>query len=382
MSIFACQMVISNEGHWREAIGYAFHYWGPWLLLSPAVLILSEHIPLSRDRWLSAGASHALFSVAFAFLTQFLVLTVIGPLLPDTFKPQRNGPPRRMQASDRNTHTLPPPPQGANPYGNPPDRNTFTRLPPPPETSNIFHRTLIGATTRMPIWIPLYWIIVTAHTLHRSSRRLQQTEREALNLQARLTQTQLDALKLQLQPHFLFNALNAISTLVHRDADKADAMIGNLSLLLRRVLELENTNLVSLREEMVLVRAYLDIERVRFGDRFEYLEDIEDDCWQVQLPVMLLQPIFENAIRHGIEPMKRNGLIRITAKSHQDQLRLNIEDNGVGRKENSRSGMGIGLGNAVARLEGVFGKDRFSLQVSDREQGGTEVSITLPLRQT
>ena len=382
MTIFTCQMAISNEGRWKEAIGYALHYWGPWLLLSPTVPILSEHIPLSRDKWLLAGASHALLSVVFAFLTQFLVITVIGPLLPDTFKPQRNGPPPRIQASVQNTRPFPPPPQKADPHGNPQDRNAFTRLPPPPETGNILHSTLIGATTRMPIWIPLYWIIVTAHTLHRSSQRLQQTEREALNLQARLTQTQLDALKLQLQPHFLFNALNAISTLVHRDADKADAMIGNLSLLLRRVLELEKTDMVTLREEMALVKAYLDIERVRFGDRFEYEECIAEECWSVQLPVMLLQPIFENAVRHGIEPMKASGKINMTATLSNDQLKLTIDDNGVGRKTPSKGGTGIGLSNASARLEGVFGKGNFSLQIEDRKEGGTRVSISLPSRST
>lgn len=378
MTIFACQMAISNEGRWAEAIGYALHYWGPWLLLSPAVLILSEHIPLSRDRWLSAGASHALLSVFFAFLTQLLVLTVIGPLLPDTFKPQREGRPPGLHASGQSAHPFPPPPQNADPRRRPQDQNAFTKLPPPPEAGGLLHSAMIGATTRMPIWIPLYWIIMTAHTLHRSSRRLQQTEREALHLQTRLTQTQLDALKLQLQPHFLFNALNAISTLVHRDADKADAMIGNLSLLLRRVLELEKTDMVPLREEMTLVKAYLDIERVRFGDRFEYEECIAEECWPVQLPVMLLQPIFENAIRHGIEPMKASGKINMTATNSNGQINLTIEDNGAGGKAPSTGGTGIGLSNASARLEGVFGKGNFSLQIEDRKEGGTIVSISLP----
>ena len=371
-------MAISNEGRWQEAIGYALHYWGPWLVLSPAVLILSDHIPLSRDRWISAGAAHVLLSVAFAFLTQLMVITVLGPILPDTFKPQQKGPPPGLQHSGEARHPFPPPPQGTDSHGHPRDRNAFTKLPPPSDSGGILHSTFIGATSRMPIWIPLYWIIVTAHTLHRSSRRLQQSEREALNLQARLTQTQLDALKLQLQPHFLFNALNAISTLVHRDAAKADAMIGNLSMLLRRVLELEKTDLVTLREEMALVNAYLDIERVRFGDRFEYEESISEDCWSVQMPVILLQPIFENAIRHGIEPLKASGKISISCTLSNDRLNLTIEDNGVGRRAPSEGGTGIGLTNAAARLEGVFGKGNFSLQLEDRKEGGTLVSISLP----
>ena len=183
MIIFACQMAISNEGRWQEAIGYALHYWGPWLVLSPAVLILSDHIPLSRDRWISAGAAHVLLSVAFAFLTQLMVITVLGPILPDTFKPQQKGPPPGLQHSGEARHPFPPPPQGTDSHGHPRDRNAFTKLPPPSDSGGILHSTFIGATSRMPIWIPLYWIIVTAHTLHRSSRRLQQSEREALNLQ-------------------------------------------------------------------------------------------------------------------------------------------------------------------------------------------------------
>ena len=378
MTIFACQMAISNEGRWAEAIGYALHYWGPWLLLSPAVLILSDYIPLIRDRWFSAGFSHAVLSILFAFLTQLIVLTVIGPLLPDTFKPQQENRPSGLHAPPDRPHPFPPPRQDGGSSRDLPERNAFTKLPPPPESGNVLQRAFAGATSRMPIWIPLYWIILTAHTLHRSSTRLRQTEREALNLQARLTQTQLDALKLQLQPHFLFNALNAISTLVYRDAAKADAMIGNLSLLLRRVLELEKTDLVTLREEMALVKAYLDIERVRFGDRFEYEESIEEECWSVQLPVMLLQPIFENAIRHGIEPLKESGRITISGNLSEGKLHLTVEDNGVGRKAPSKGGTGIGLTNAEARLEGVFGMEAFSLQIEDRKEGGTIVSISLP----
>ena len=128
-----------------------------------------------------------------------------------------------------------------------------------------------------------------------------------------------------------------------------------------------------------MVKAYLDIERVRFGDRIQYEEDIKDECWSVQLPVMLLQPIFENAIRHGIEPLKKPGLIKITSSRSDYMLNLTIEDSGVGHKTQSKRGTGIGLSNAAARLEGVFGRGNYSLFINDRKEGGTIVSISLPL---
>lgn len=147
----------------------------------------------------------------------------------------------------------------------------------------------------MPIWLPIYWILVAAKTLEHSNRRLQQREREALALKSRLVQAQLDSLKLQLRPHFLFNALNAISTLVHRDPDKADDMIGNLGFLLRRVIDQEKDDVVPLNEELELLNAYVAIEQIRFGDRFQYQDKVGAEYRLAQLPIMVLQPIVLNA---------------------------------------------------------------------------------------
>lgn len=368
MSIFAGQLALSSASDWKQAIGYALHYWGPWLVLSPLALYLAGRIPLRRSHWLGSGMAHAGLSLLFAFATQAIVIFAIGPLLTDDFRAPQRRP--QMAAPSPFPPTHPPRPH----RGPPPLRHHRTDG----DQRSLGSDIVFGAMSRMPIWIPLYWILVGFRTLQRTNKELLRREHEALDLKSRLTQARLDTLKLQLRPHFLFNALNAVSTLVHSDPDKADEMIGNLSLLLRRVLEVENVDTVTLRDEMDFTRAYLDLEKIRFGDRFQFTEAIADECWECTLPVMLLQPIFENAIRHGLEPLSRDGAVHIAGDIRKQRLTLQIEDNGVGRQANTRGGTGVGLSNAKARLENVYGSDQYSLEINDRDGGGTVVTITIP----
>jgi LytS/YehU family sensor histidine kinase len=213
-------------------------------------------------------------------------------------------------------------------------------------------------------------------------KRLAEKDRQALELKHRLSQSQLDTLKWQLQPHFLFNTLNAIAGLIHEDPDKADTMVCQLSVLLRGVLEEHEAQQVSLKRELELLRAYLAIEQVRFDDRFQVVENIDPACLELLVPVLLLQPLVENAIRHGLAPRSGKGTLHLSASRNGKQLSLSIEDDGIGPESRDSTptakGFGIGLANAQARLEALFGPRGFQLQMGSRAKGGTRVTIDLP----
>jgi sensor histidine kinase YesM len=225
----------------------------------------------------------------------------------------------------------------------------------------------------------VYLIVVVAAQALAFYRRAQEREQHAIALAAGLTRAKLDALRLQLQPHFLFNTLNAISTLVHRDANAADELIGDLSDLLRVSLQTSDHE-VTLRQELELLDRYLAIEKTRLGSRLKVETRMDDDAGPALVPTFVLQPIVENSIRHGIEPRLAPGTIRIRAERHQRQLILTVEDNGVGRTGQSAGvepRRGIGLANTEERLKALHG-DAAQLMVTTPENGGFSVRIVLP----
>lgn len=210
-------------------------------------------------------------------------------------------------------------------------------------------------------------------------RRAQDRESQALALTASLNQAKLDALRLQLQPHFLFNSLNAISALVHRHPDRAEELIADLSELLR--LSLQSTSAeVPLRRELELLDRYLALEQTRLGDRLVLRKDIDAVTLAAQVPPFLLQPIAENAIRHGLEPRAHGGTLTVSARIDGGFLRLVVTDDGVGFKPGaSAPARGIGLLNAEERLRTLHG-DRARLEVLTPDAGGVRVELTLPFR--
>jgi LytS/YehU family sensor histidine kinase len=199
----------------------------------------------------------------------------------------------------------------------------------------------------------------------------------AAQLETRLVEAQLQALQRQLHPHFLFNTLHAISALVHRDADKADEMIERLSDLLRLALDRVSVAEVPLEDEIEYVRAYLDIEAVHFGDRLAVRWRIDPRARDRLVPNLMLQPLVENAVRHGLEPLRLGGTLDIAASLDGDRLLVRIADNGCGPKAELREG--VGLGNTRARLARLYGPGG-SLEVRPRSGGGTEVTIRMPAR--
>jgi two-component sensor histidine kinase len=210
-------------------------------------------------------------------------------------------------------------------------------------------------------------------------RRYREREQQATLLASRLNEARLHALQAQLQPHFLFNTLNGIATLLRRDPAKAEDMLLSLSELLRIALNSSQRQEIPLREEMDFLGRYLAIQKMRFGDRIEVVEEIEPTAMDCLVPALLLQPLVENAIRHGLEPSVRQGLLRITGSRDGEWLRLTVEDNGVGLEPGVSNCTGVGLANARERLATLHGAAH-EFELVEREQGGVAVKIKLPAR--
>ncbi|MFW6085154.1 MAG: sensor histidine kinase, partial [Gemmatimonadota bacterium] len=194
----------------------------------------------------------------------------------------------------------------------------------------------------------------------------------------------LSALEMQLHPHFLFNTLHAISTLMHRDVEAADRMLARLSDLLRLTLENAGTQEVLLKEELDFLEQYLEIERTRFGDRLMVDVEVDPATLDARIPNLILQPLVENAVRHGVAPRADPGWIGIRAARHDGELRVTIEDDGPGLPEADADGLtpagaGVGLANCRARLEQLYG-DRGRLDLRSSPAGGLLVSLRIPYR--
>jgi len=199
----------------------------------------------------------------------------------------------------------------------------------------------------------------------------------AAELEKGLAQAKLQALQMQLNPHFLFNTLHSISSLMHKDIEAADKMITRLSDLLRAALEGAGTQEVSLRQELKLLELYLAIEKIRFGNRLTVKLDVAADVLEAQVPNLILQPLVENAIRHGIEPRARPGRIELQAHRQNGVLAVVLSDDGTGLGQNGAIREGIGLSNTRARLRELYGSaHRFEL--ASGPQGGVRVELNIP----
>jgi len=223
----------------------------------------------------------------------------------------------------------------------------------------------------------IYWVIVSVSHAFDYYRQMQERELRAAELEKRLAQARLQTLQMQLNPHFLFNSLHAISALVHKDADLADQMITRLSDLLRYALEVTDAQEVPLRQELDFLRRYLEIEQTRFGDRLAVRLEIAPETLDALVPNLLLQPLVENAIRHGIEPRAKPGQIELRSRCEGGQLKLEVRDNGVGLSPGRKLEEGVGLSNTRARLKQLYG-DRHRFALSEGPGGGLAVCLELP----
>jgi len=223
-------------------------------------------------------------------------------------------------------------------------------------------------------------IVISVHALL-YYQRFRASQTEEASLRAQLAQAQLRALKMQLHPHFLFNTLHSISSLVLEDPPKANSMIARLGDFLRLTLDHSDQQLVTLKEETEFVRCYLEIEQVRFGDRLAVEFKIEPATLGAEVPHLILQPVVENAIQHAIAPHATPGRIEIAASRRDDSLRLEVRDTGPGLAGtgNGNQGHGLGLSNVRARLAQLFGSN-FSLEMTNGSSRGLTVTIEIPFR--
>jgi LytS/YehU family sensor histidine kinase len=227
--------------------------------------------------------------------------------------------------------------------------------------------------------LTFYWGVLGVRYILRNYRKYRERELRASNLEARLARSQLQVLKMQLHPHFLFNTLNTISVLMTEDREAANRTLVRLSDLLRMTLDNAGVQETTLKQEMDFLQGYLDIERTRFHDRLAVRVEIEPAAWDAQVPTFLLQPLVENAIRHGISPHARRGLVEITARRDGDTLLLQVRDNGGGWIGNGGEAGGMGIANTRARLEQLYGSaHRF--EIGNAPEGGVRVTVALPFR--
>lgn len=226
--------------------------------------------------------------------------------------------------------------------------------------------------------LTVYWATVAvAHALY-YYRGLREGEARTERLAAQLAQAQLQALKMQIHPHFLFNTLNSIAALLHKDVEAADKMIARLGDFLRLTLKTSNAQTVDFRQELEFLKCYLEIEKFRFPDRLSVEMEIDPQALDVMVPNLILQPIVENAVRHGVAKQTLPGHITIRASKQSNRLLMQVEDNGPGLKTNPNgASSGIGVHNTRARLEQFYGDD-YKFQIANSSERGVIVSLEIP----
>ena len=319
---------------WREAASQQFIYPYLWALGTVLVLWLADRFPVEGKLWRRNLPLHLLFATAFVFVISGLFQIIYFFLLANSAG-KHYDPATTLQWIIYNS---------SENYG-------------------------------------IYGLLLLLNQVFRYYRRFREGELRASRLQTQLTQAQLEALKMQLQPHFLFNTLHSISALLHRDPDAADRMIARLGDFLRLTLENSGAQEVSLQKELEFLTCYLEIERVRFQDRLTTSIEVEPAALDAPVPNLILQPIVENALRHGIAQTRGPGRVEISAKREHGSLRIRVRDNGPGLVAITRpdDGLkeGLGLSNTRARLEQLYGSaHRFELE--NAPGGGLLVTLEIP----
>jgi signal transduction histidine kinase len=330
---FAGQLYLSRPDiGWAFALGRALGDWYVFAVLSVPAMWVASRLPFAARRWRLALVIHlasgALFSLGWMTLRAAL-------------------------------------------------EHWRTRNELDPVTFGAAFNQALGATF---FWnFLIYWGVVIGQHAFAYYQKFHEREVQSAELETRLTQARLQALQMQLNPHFLFNTLNAISSLMHKDVEEADRMIVHLSDLLRYALESTEAQEVPLRRELDFLDRYLQIQQARFGNRLVVRREIADETLDALVPNLVLQPLVENAIEHGIAPHLRVGEVVLRARRGVERLELEVQDNGVGLPPDKPLVDGIGLSNTRARLLQLYGSAQ-ALQLANGQTGGLIVRVTIPWR--
>jgi two-component sensor histidine kinase len=339
--------------------------WYIWAALTPFVLLAVRYCPLGQRSWPINLFLHGVLSVLCATLVVQLMVPVLERIQIATDVPQ---PAKTRHGSDPAVANEDPAPLPSP-------------LPPPSRwAGDELGLRLMGV--RFAVYLLVYWTIVGVGHALAYYRKYREREMHALVLESRLSQAQLQMLKMQLQPHFLFNTLNAISALMHQDVELADQMLARLAQLLRATLESSGSQEVPLKQELEFVELYLEIEQARFGPRLVVNMEADAETMDACVPNLILQPLVENAVRHGIAPRPERGHIDIRARRENEKLHVEIMDDGPGLPADPSGGKreGVGLSNARARLQQMYG-DAHKFTLSNRAGGGVIVTLCVPFRE-
>ncbi len=229
--------------------------------------------------------------------------------------------------------------------------------------------------------IGIYWGALGINHTIKYYQKYQERELKTSQLETRLAQSRLQVLKFQLQPHFLFNTLNTISELIFTNPESAERMITDLSDLLRLSLKELEVQEVSLQQELDFLKKYVEIEQIRFHDRLKIEMDVSAETFDAKVPNMILQPLVENAIKHGIAPLSQGGTVKIASIRENGNLLLSVSDNGVGLENSDISLIleGVGLKNTKSRLKHLYGA-KHKFEIIPLETGGVKLNLTIPFQ--
>ena len=324
-----------SMGNWHRALLGSLASWWSWGLVTPLILWADRRLPFSRKQLPQRLLAHLLPSLIFTSLYIYIFAAVLAVL-------------------------------GLGPWSS--LQNT---------------KILAGALRGMFLWSWLvYWLILGASQVYHYYKHYLSSELQMERLERNFSEARLNALRMQLDPHFLFNALNTISSQVERDPRLARGMIEHLGDLLRLSLESKDRQEVPLAEEMSFLDHYVAIQKIRFGDQLKIETQISPDVKYTSVPCLFVQPLVENAIRHGISRRSSGGTVIILAQRSDDRLDIRILDDGVGLPPGwtLETSTGLGLSVTRERIAGLYPNGASHFDVRRRIGGGTEVEISLPLR--
>lgn len=310
-----------------------------WALLTPLILLLSRRYPVDRANWAARVPLHIVFALLVAVCQRLLYDFVVI-----SFRTE-----------------------GAFPW----------------------HRYLQSVVGFFDYGMFLYFIVLLIAHAREYYDRYQRGQLRASRLEADLAAARLTTLQMQLHPHFLFNTLNSIAVLIRSDPATAERMVARLAEFLRATLENQDSRLVPLRKELQLIDGYLEIEQVRFSDRLRVVKEVDPSALDAEVPFLILQPLVENAIRHGVGNAPGSAELRLRAGSEGETLKLEVMDTGdPGSSRGARMdgqaaerGHGLGLANTRARLRQIY-QDRADVSLETRSGGGTTVTVRIPLSPT
>ncbi|HKP73441.1 MAG TPA: histidine kinase [Pyrinomonadaceae bacterium] len=323
---------------WVRVVGFEFLYWYIWAALAPFILWFASRFRLERGNWRTVAPSLLALGLLIA-PAQAALETVIAFSIEFARHGLTEDLVRRRQVVGRGI--------------------------------------LIESFSNVII----YFLIVSGHYAYDYYRKYRERETRSLELEGRLAQAELHNLKMQLQPHFLFNTLNTISVLMMRDTGAANRMLVRLSDLLRLSLDSVGSQEVSLRQELEFLSGYLEIEQTRFQDRLDIRLEIDPATLDAKVPNLILQPLAENAVRHGISKLPQGGLIEIRSALVNGELFLEVRDNGTGLPATDPKLLqeGVGLSNTRARLRQLYGRGH-KFELLDAPGGGLLVRLALPFK--